>query len=1056
MAPTDLQRLLNLSSAIAAARNKKDLFHLMAEELKHFIRFDNAVISVLNEESMHFGIFMAHTEASIYDEDAYQQLMRQTFPLVKDSVPYQVVRSERPIIVNIEQQYAEHPEVTYTKLAYELGMREQIVTRLVHSGKVIGALVLVSRQANTYGEADIETLHSLSNLFSIALNNILSNQEIELREQQKSKLLQISTHIATIRDKNDLFRLIAVDMKTFIDFDDVEIAIIDEENQRFRFFLSIAEEFTGTGNNEIKGIPREYPIQDNNPFFNYQTFQSEEPFISDIELMQRKNPGIESIRYIYDLGMREEIVVRLFYSGKIIGVMSVLSKTKNRFNQKDVDTVRSLSSLLAIALNNILSNQEIELREQQKSHLLNISSHIASVRDKGDLFRLIAEEMKSFIEFDDVVIALIDAKKQTYSVFLADVTGTTSKHHDFKQANTAEFPIRPNGLVQKIYSSSTPLLIDIENEYAKHPELDALRFAYNFGMRQEIVVRLTYSGRLIGMMGVLSKKRNRYTRKDVDTVYSLSSMVAIALNNVLANEELKLREQQKTQLLNISANIATVRDRKDLFYLLAEDIRTFIPFDNAIISVIDKNSTEFNIFLSHIDIALTGREDFKEVARQTFPITKGSIPYQVIHSDKPLIIDIKKEHFKNPDVDYLRHAYNFGLQEELATRLMHSGKVIGAFILLSKEAGRYTEADIATLQSLSSLVAIALNNILAKEEIEDLSRQLAQDNLYLNEEIKSNYNFEEIIGESQPLQEVFKKVVQVAHVDSTVLILGETGTGKELIARAIHNLSSRKGRPLIKVNCAALPAQLIESELFGHEKGSFTGATDKRTGKFELAHGSTIFLDEIGELPLELQAKLLRVLQEKEIERIGGEKSIKVDVRIIAATNRNLAKEVSEGKFRSDLYYRLNIYPIELPALRDRKEDIPLLAAFFLRKLSNKLGKKISGISPTAMDELVSNDWPGNVRELEHTIERSMLLTTGKTITALNLSKPVITESVRVKKGFEPKKLADNEKELILQTLKHTKGKIRGTGGAAELLDILPTTLEARMKKLGIRKEFIV
>jgi transcriptional regulator with GAF, ATPase, and Fis domain len=260
---------------------------------------------------------------------------------------------------------------------------------------------------------------------------------------------------------------------------------------------------------------------------------------------------------------------------------------------------------------------------------------------------------------------------------------------------------------------------------------------------------------------------------------------------------------------------------------------------------------------------------------------------------------------------------------------------------------------------------------------------------------------------------------------------------------------------LIKVNCAALPAQLIESELFGHEKGSFTGATDKRTGKFELANGSTIFLDEIGELPLELQAKLLRVLQEKEIERIGGEKSIKVDVRIIAATNRNLENEVAAGKFRSDLYYRLNIYPVELPPLRERKEDIPLLASFFLQKLSNKLGKKITSISPGAMEELVANDWPGNIRELEHTIERSMLLTSGKTITNLHLSKPVIIEAPPSKTTFSPKTLANNEKELIVRTLKHTRGKIRGAGGAAELLDILPTTLEARMKKLGIKKEFI-
>lgn len=758
------------------------------------------------------------------------------------------------------------------------------------------------------------------------------------REEQRSKLLKISAHIATIRNRNDLFRVIAGDMKAFIDFDDVEIAIIDEENKNFNFFLSGISETDGSqafGNDSTR-----YPMQEGNPFFNPRLFNSNESFISDIEALHLANPEIESIRYIYELGMREEIVARLYYSNKIIGIMSVLSKTKNRFTQNDVTTVDSLSSLLAIALNNILSNEELRIREHQKAQLLRMSSHIATIRVKEDLFRLIAEEMKSFVDFDDVVIALIDIEKQQYTVFLSDVTGTTSKHPDYKVANVQNFPILKGGLVEKIYHSEKPLHIDIEQMHSAHPEIDSLRFAYNFGMRDEIVVRLTYSGKLIGMMGVLSKKKNRYTQKDIDTVSSLSSMVAIALNNIIANEELRLREQQKSQLLNISANIATVRDQNDLFHLIAEDVRSFIQFDSAVISVVNEASTEFSVFMSDADPQLSAHENFKEVVKQTFPIEKGSVPYRVIHSDKPIIFDIRKEHFKNPEIEYLKHAYNFGMREELITRLTHSGKVIGAFVLMSREHGRFSEKDIITLQSLSSLISISLNNILANQEIESLSKQLEQDNIYLNEEIKSNYNFEEIIGESQPLQDVFKKVVQVAHVDSTVLILGETGTGKELIARAIHNLSARKGRPLIKVNCAALPAQLIGSELFGHEKGSFTGATDKRTGKFELANGSTIFLDEIGELPLELQAKLLRVLQEKEIERIGGEKSIRVDVRIIAATNRNLEKEVAAGKFRSDLYYRLNIYHIELPALRDRKEDIPLLATFFLRKLSNKLGKK--------------------------------------------------------------------------------------------------------------------
>ena len=313
--------------------------------------------------------------------------------------------------------------------------------------------------------------------------------------------------------------------------------------------------------------------------------------------------------------------------------------------------------------------------------------------------------------------------------------------------------------------------------------------------------------------------------------------------------------------------------------------------------------------------------------------------------------------------------------------------------------------------------------------------------------------YPEIIGESSELQQTLRLVSRVAPTNSTVLILGETGTGKELVARAIHNDSSRKAKPMIKVNCATLPANLIESELFGHERGSFTGATERRIGKFELAHNSTLFLDEIGELPLGLQVKLLRALQEKEIERIGSRTTIEVDVRIVAATNRDLEKELEEGRFRADLYYRLHIFPIHLPSLRNRRDDIPLLVMHFVQKHSKKTGRKITMISKSVLEQIVNYDWPGNVRELEHVIERSILLSDNEMLTQLYLgtrNQNGLTR--RSENEFVAKTIEENERDHILDMLRYCKGRVAGYKGAARILGVPASTLSSKLKRLGIQK----
>jgi transcriptional regulator with GAF, ATPase, and Fis domain len=334
-----------------------------------------------------------------------------------------------------------------------------------------------------------------------------------------------------------------------------------------------------------------------------------------------------------------------------------------------------------------------------------------------------------------------------------------------------------------------------------------------------------------------------------------------------------------------------------------------------------------------------------------------------------------------------------------------------------------------------------------------MTMQLQEEQLSVREGIAINQQYPEIIGQSEAVQQTLTLISRVAPTNSTVLILGETGTGKELAARAIHNNSSRKTRTMIKVNCAALPANLIESELFGHERGSFTGATDRRIGKFEQADRSTLFLDEIGELPLELQVKLLRALQEKEIERVGGRGTIHVDVRIIAATNRNLEAEVEAGRFRADLYYRLNIFPIMLPSLRDRPADIPLLATHFIEKYAKRLGRKITRIAASVLDEIKQYDWPGNIRELEHIIERSLLLADDNTLTHIYLperkpkiaARPIETDSV-------VKTMEESQRDHIISVLRLCKGRVAGYGGAAEFLGVPPSTLSSKLKRLGIQK----
>jgi formate hydrogenlyase transcriptional activator len=500
------------------------------------------------------------------------------------------------------------------------------------------------------------------------------------------------------------------------------------------------------------------------------------------------------------------------------------------------------------------------------------------------------------------------------------------------------------------------------------------------------------------------------------------------------------KSRQYRLLLEINNAIISNLTRESLFRAITEALRKVVPFDRAVLY--DAENDVLRTFaLEGPELPGHSHDLHHDVSRQ------GTAAGWVLdHRQSRLRRNIEAE--ARVPADEIMVAG--GIRSYVCVPLMARGRAIGALLLQSFAPDRYSADDVPLLEEVAKQIALAVENMRAYEEIVRLRAKLEEENRYLQEEIKSDHNFEEIVGQSRVIKEVFKAIEAVAPAGATVLITGETGTGKELVARALHNLSPRRGKALIKVNCAALPAGLVESELFGHEKGAFTGATARKIGRFELAHGGTLFLDEIGDLPLELQPKLLRVLQEGEFERIGASHTTTVDVRVVAATNRDLEAAVRENRFRSDLYYRLNVFPIRLPPLRERTEDIPLLVRYLTLKYGPRSGKRISNVPPAIMEVLQTYSWPGNVRELENVIERATILSAG---TELDLGWWPLTTGGRGRAGGT-RTLEEVEREHIRAVLELTGWRVSGQRGAAEHLGMKPTTLEARMKKLGItRKE---
>ena len=610
------------------------------------------------------------------------------------------------------------------------------------------------------------------------------------------------------------------------------------------------------------------------------------------------------------------------------------------------------------------------------------------------------------------------------------------------------------------------------NSDTRFPRLQQLAEAMGHTIGSAIRLPLTTPHRRLGTLGLASRSPRAYSAEDIGLLRLVARVVAFAIDDGLnlrraqsSQAELQRQNSRLELLLNLTNRITSNLELRELLRAIAANIREVTRCDLAGISLPDPASGQYRLYA--IDFP-----QGKGFLREDLLTPQAGAGKRVLETLKPVIIDgLNRDEIPGEVWD---KAVAEGLKSHCLIPLVNHGRALGILAVGRTSEGSFTPEDIDFLTQVSGQIAIAIENALAYQEISDLKDKLAREKVYLEEEIRSEMNFENIIGNSPALRHVLELVETVAPNDSTVLLLGETGTGKELIARAIHDRSRRQDRTFVKMNCAAIPTGLLESELFGHEKGAFTGAIAQKIGRLELADQGTLFLDEVGDIPIEIQPKLLRALQEREFERLGSTHTRKVNIRLVAATNRDLERMIADKEFRSDLYYRLNVFPIRIPPLRERKEDIPLLVSFFVQKFAKQMQKKIDAIPPAVMKGLVAWDWPGNIRELENFTERAVILTRGRLLDAPlgELRRVAAEEPVETKqsqsapediarivketisalngKNSYSHQNADKRREEIVRALVESKGRVGGADGAAARMGVNRTTLLSRMKKFGI------
>jgi formate hydrogenlyase transcriptional activator len=668
--------------------------------------------------------------------------------------------------------------------------------------------------------------------------------------------------------------------------------------------------------------------------------------------------------------------------------------------------------------------------------VVDFSRSLAGRTDLRSLLAGVADSLRRIVRFDHIGLILHDLNRNAMQGYILTEPGNPV-------IEDIRLPVDedPAGWV---WLNQQPLVIPSLHAETRWPEF--VRRSRPFEISTLTLIPLTVGDNRLGAFGFSSVAPYHPTTAELAFLERVASQFAVAVEAYLAKQKAVQERDRLRTLFDITNVLVSKLSPDELFPAISGQLSNVIGHDHAVLTLRNEETGILDVYALY-------SADPKLLHTVKGPFDPVGMPAEeVLATGKPVVAyDTDIHRFPNPN---FRRFVEFGLKSICSVPLILRHCTRGTLALSRlRDDAPWSADDIEFLAQVANQIAIAVENSLSYRELSEMKERLATEKLYLEDEIRLDQNIGNMVGRSAAFQSVSKSVQIVASTDSTVLILGETGTGKELVARAIHEVGGRNKGSFVKVNCAAIPASLLESELFGHEKGSFTGAVAQRLGRFELAHNGTLFLDEIGEMPLELQPKLLRVIQDQEFERVGGTRTIRTNARLVAATNRDLKAMVDENKFRSDLYYRLHVFPLNVPPLRERREDIPLLIRYFVQKHAQRMGRQIETIPSQALEALTSYDWPGNIRELQNVIERSVILTNGP---ELRVAMPEFNSKPP---GAAPQRQGSDVSEVrertrILQALKEAKGLIGGPNGAAARLGLKRTTLQSRMRKYNIARQF--
>jgi len=680
---------------------------------------------------------------------------------------------------------------------------------------------------------------------------------------------------------------------------------------------------------------------------------------------------------------------------------------------------------------NTTVRSESPLPEENDERLLRLAHRLDVYRDPEQLMSALPVELFDLFSGNSLLLTFSRELESTSWLAIDGKRNTI--------VSTPEDLEAQRSLYSWIQDLRRPFVLSSLEQQSPFPELAKL--FQEWGSQSFCVFPLNTAAHCLGALCIGRMQPDAFSEREVRFLSLIAAYVALALDDRLVRAQLESKRTKFRLILDLNNSVVANLKLRDVLQSISPSIRKVMRVDHVAVILPDKERKHTRLY------ALDFPEGKGLVQQDMITPFDGSVSGQVLRSGKAWVGDVgelAKLGFNHQIV------LDEGLQTLCLLPLSRGNRVLGALCLARLQKNAFTQPDVDFLSQIAGQVAIALDNALAYRQITELKDQLTQEKLYLENELRSEMNFEEIIGNSAVLRKVLRQVEAVAPTGSTVLIYGETGTGKELIARAVHNLSDRRSNAFVKLNCAAIPTGLLESELFGHERGSFTGAVTQRIGRFELASSGTIFLDEVGEIPLDLQPKLLRVLQEREFERLGSSRTLRTDARLIAATNRDLGAMVGEQTFRSDLFYRLNVFPIHVPALRERTDDIPFLVRHFAQHFARNMKKQIDTISSETMNALIRYPWPGNIREMQNVIERAVILSRGPV-----LHVPSSDLKSRISETDDSNGLAtleEMERKHILSVLEQTRWVFGGPNGAAAVLGIKRPTLQFRMQKLGIAR----